>query len=470
MNLRKYLAFAAGPIAAAIFTALTLPVMTWIVTPESIGAFALFQLTIALVFTVTSLGLEQALVRSYYEVESKKALFFETLIPALIWLALVVLVFLLTSKLGSLLVYLGLVGYELPLIVCLVFNLICTFCSCVLRMEGKALVFSTYLVVPKFLVFIIIFLGAFFGLNIGLTELVYSHTISLMLAGVIVLLSTGKIFNGESGYSLRPDSIKVHLRFGSPLVFSAVAFWGMTAFDRYALSIWGDLGQVALYSVAANFAAIGLLFQAIFSTMWSPAFYKWVSDGRDEGKIESALEIGVPFALLLYATVGVGSKLLVYIVPDSYSQVQNLVVVCLSFSILYCLSEITVVGLYAKRFTKLAMLAPIFGASVNVALCYVLIPIYGAAGAGVGVSIGCYVFFLLRTELSARYYGAFKRMKSYLSMAICVVIAACQAVYGKGNEFIFVILWAACFPIVFIVFRKTFSKAFRLLQVRADSA
>ena len=92
MNNKIIFQFAIGPVGAAFFGLITLPILTWLFSQEDIGRLAMLQVTISFSILLFSLGLDQAYVREYHEVSYAPSLLKAALLPGWILLLIVMIV------------------------------------------------------------------------------------------------------------------------------------------------------------------------------------------------------------------------------------------------------------------------------------------------------------------------------------------------------------------------------------------
>ena len=74
MQLKSLIGFAVGPIGSALIGLITVPVVAWSFTPADVGRLNVFQLAISFALLFSVLGLDQAYVREYHEVEGRPRL------------------------------------------------------------------------------------------------------------------------------------------------------------------------------------------------------------------------------------------------------------------------------------------------------------------------------------------------------------------------------------------------------------
>jgi len=88
------------------------------------------------------------------------------------------------------------------------------------------------------------------------------------------------------------------------------------------------------------------------------------------------------------------------------------------FPLFYTLSETTVVGMNIARKTSFSIWITLLALAVNIFLCFVFIPIFGAGGAAAAVGVAFLLYMVLRTEASKYVWQRFETTKLYLSSVI----------------------------------------------------
>lgn len=433
MTPKKILTFALGPLGAALLSFLTLPTLTWFVSVEDVGRAAMLQVLITFSFVVSSFGLDQAFVREYYDFENKGALFKSAFLPGFVFLLCFSAIGLFFFKEAGVSFFsLSSVSLIYLAALCLLINFANSFLSHALRMSGKALEYSLTLVLPKATFLCVILIGIFTHYPPSFGLLLFAQTIALLSALILLICVTRKLIRETYVSAFSGPVCKQLFSFGFPLMFGSIAYWALTMFDRVALSWWSSLAEVGVYSVGISFAAVGILFQSIFSVVWSPIVYKWASMGEDLTKVDSIVEHATAFVTFAFVMIGLFSFVVAYFLPPEYHLVQYIIGACMGLPLLYTLSETTAVGVHLKKRTALATLAPLFALPTNILLAYWLIPLFGAAGAAVSTSAAMFVFLVIRTEVSVIAWRVFPRAKMYLWILLCLGLSSLQALQGEA--------------------------------------
>ncbi|MGR4068074.1 lipopolysaccharide biosynthesis protein [Billgrantia sp. C5P2] len=419
MNIRKIASFSLGPVLGAFLGFITLPLIAWIFPKEDIGRFSMYQAVLGFGVMLFSLALHQAYVREYQEMDNKGLLLKLTILPGVLLFVLVSLVFFVFPLSLSIWVF-DLQSVELDMLIMLglLFSFLINILKHVLRMQERGMAFSVAEVMPRIshLIFIVIFVVAFY--EYGFKELVLSNVIALAITlTALVYLVRADIRQALSAEYDR-KTMQAMLTFSLPLVAGSLAYWALTTMDRFFLRILAGFDELALYSVAVSIAAVAAVLSTIFSNLWHPVVYRWVSEGVQMEKVQAVIDFMLLGILAVWSLFGAFSWVISYLLPNEYLSIQYLVVACVSMPLLYMLSEATVIGVGITRRSVFSMSASLLALFANLLLNYLLIPKYGAAGAAIASALSFSLFFAIRTEASCYVWRPIRRLHMYI-LVIC---------------------------------------------------
>ena len=407
MSLKSIFYYSLGPVGTAFLSFATLPLITWFYSLDSVANYSVFQVLVSAVVLGLCLGLDQGYVRDYYESKYKNSLFQFCLLISLLLFIIFTIVFVQFSEILNGYLFSGsMTSYLVPILLVSIFiNILVRYLSLSLRMEGEALAFSISQLLPKVFFLLVILVYAFWGLDNSLQGLLLANLLSLLVVMFITIFFTRNfnLFLLED-YRFSTVSKERLIIYSLPLVFSSLAFWGMTAADKIYLKLMSNSYELAIYSVAVSFASVGVLLQAVFSTVWAPQVYKWVNEGKAQNKIEKVTNTLTLMVMLLWALVGMGSWLAEFLLPEKYNGVSSLIIPSLAYPLLYTLSECTSVGLNVRRKTKVILFISLVCLGVNILLNFIFIPLYGAKGAVLASVLAFWCYFSLKTYYSFKYY------------------------------------------------------------------
>ncbi|WP_354623222.1 oligosaccharide flippase family protein [Psychromonas sp. MME2] len=448
MDRKSVLYFALGPIGSAAISLITLPLITWYFSIEDVGRFSLLQTFTGFATLVFCLGFDQAFVRSFYTSKLPRSLFLSAYVPPLILYASIVTVALYFSDALDSLLFGESGTPELlqVLVVCCGLSFSVRFLSLILRVSERGLAYSISQMSPKLLFLLLVFISVYY-VNGNFMALAISYMASLLVVFIVLLFNNRDFLFCSSGpYSYLLT--KSMFAFGSPLIISSVAFWGLTVSDKILIGRLSSLTELGVYSVAVSFAGAAIVLQSIFSTIWAPLIYRWI-DKDNMAKDEVATHINMMADLMLLIIVlgvslaGSLSFVLDYILPEQYSQAKYVMLSCMCYPLFYTLSEVTVVGLHVKKRTIVSMLITLVSFIVNLFGNIILIPEFGAKGAALSTAVSFWLFLFLRTEFSSRYYSKLQRIKLYFITLLVVCLTTVNLFYGSAQVACFSILWLA---------------------------
>jgi O-antigen/teichoic acid export membrane protein len=424
MDHNRIIGFAIGPIASALIGLVMVPMIAWNFNPEDVGRVNIFQVAVSLFLLLTVLGLDQAYVREYHEENNKQQLLLASFIPGFLLLIFIGIPTGFYARELSLFLYQSKdpVLYWITLGVFFI-SYIARFLSLILRMQERGWAYSASQVFPKLIQLLLL------GVLVYTTEPKEFIHVQLIMVGamfsVMVLLSwhARNELMGALKQKINPTQVKKLLHFGTPLIFSGLAFWALTATSTVALRSLSTLEELAIYSVANSFAAVGIVFQSIFTVLWAPTIYKWFSQGADMVIVDKITMQALAVVCAIFAVSGMFSWVVDYFLPAHYISVKYILLCMLMQPLLYTLSEITCVGIAIKRKTIFTIYIVTLAVLSNWVLCYLLVPLYGAGGAAIANAVAFYVFFIGRTEVSARVWRNFNRIKLYAVSFIVILLS-----------------------------------------------
>lgn len=427
MNLKKIRLFSIGPIVAAFLGVIILPISTWYFSVEDIGRFSMYQLTTSLVIIILGLGLDQGYVREYHEknIKERSALFKTIFVPAFLLLFLMSLLVLFSPWSISKVLF----GVESKIISWLVISgvylsFISKFLVLILRMEERALLYSMAQLVPKLTFLLALIFFVVFSIKNRFHNLMIAHLSGLILGFLLLFLCTYKTSTQASKSTVDGVLLKRMLIYTLPLMGGGLAFWGIASTDKIFLRTFSNFEELGVYSVAYNFAGAALILQSIFSTLWAPQVYKWSSTGEAKQKVLGVISLAISVIIVVWALIGMFSWVIDYILPENYSNVDSLVLVVMVYPLLYTLSEATSVGIGITRKTVYALIATLAALIINLAGNYLLVPIYGAEGAGISSAFAFFIFFCIKTEVSRKIWLDFPKVKMYIFLIILLTTSA----------------------------------------------
>lgn len=446
MDTKEILGYAAGSIGSAVLAVIILPLLSWYFPADDIGRIVLMQTAAGLTVSVLCLGLDQAYVREYYAAADKDTLFKTLFLPPLLSAAAIAALLLSRPSLPSEILFslddaaagIGLVLFELSF-------LPIRFLLLVLRMEGRALAFSSAQLVSKLAILLLLPLTVgllHFPANTAVLTAVYA--LANLAAAAFLLFQNRCRLKAVRRAPFSSAVLHRGLRYGIPIALSSIAYWGLASADRLFLKKYAGLEQLGVYSMGISFGGAALLFQSIFSTVWTPYIFR-------------AIEANTPPARLS-ATAESASALLA-------AAVRFIVVSCMLPPLFCTLVEISGIGLNVVRKTRPIALATLGALAANLLLLGLAVPSGGARGAAVACAASFWLFFVFKTESSCRLWQPLKRLPLYTHTLLCLTSSAAYTCFGTpANYPLFAGVWAVYLAGCILRHWKDLHKLFHYLK------
>ena len=464
MNANKVLQFSIGPIVGALLGLITLPIVTWFFSPEDIGRLTMLQVATSFSLLFFSIGLDQAYVREFHEVEDKAVLLKSVVAPGLVILVFVVAILsLLPYSISYFLFGIESVYLTILMIISVFFSFASRFMSLILRMQERGLAYSMSQVLSKLLFLMIVGSYVLLSFDTIFDNLIMAHVLSLFVVLTVFAWNTRFVWMLAISARIDKDKLAQMVRYAIPLIGGGLAFWGLTAMDKFFLRTLSSFEELAVYSVSVSFAGSALVFQAIFSTIWAPIVYKWVAIGIDASHVKNVIDKVSLGIMVIWSLAGMFSWTVIYILPEEYAKVQIILLAAMAYPLLYTLSEATGVGISVKRKTIYSFLSVVVSLIVNGLGNYALIPKYGASGAAISSAIAFLLFFILKTEFSYGLWESFGRVSMYL-LVLCALVLSVISNLIEINVFYRITLWLCLIVLTFIIYRKSASEIFLYLK------
>lgn len=473
MKVKSILGFGVGPIVTGFFGLITIPIVAWVFSPEDVGRFNIFQVSLTFFLLFGTLALDQAYVREFHGSESRHQLLKECLIPGIVF-QLIVLCLLLKFSDFALEKLFDLSGFIYMLIIsfCVIINFISRFLSLILRMNERGLDYSLSQITPKFVQTILLLLVARFIEDTNFLLIILIATIAVSVNLVILVIQNKKDILLMYYSKISFLNIGLYLKFSLPLIFSGLIFWGISASTVFSIKQISTLNELAIFSVAMSFSAVAAIIQSIFSVIWTPLAFKWQESGVDMERVDYVADSVLVIICIVISSVGTLSFLIDYILPETYSNVKYIVPCLILPPLLYTMSVVTSIGIGIMRANKFSLYASIGALAVNITSCILLIDDFGASGAAISNSLSFLMLFIINTEASAFVWRDFPRRKIYLIIFMLTFVAIANSIAYLNKVVNFNVVWLTVLIAMLLLFNnkiKELAKNFAAYFFRSDA-
>lgn len=437
-NIKKFLQFSIGQIGGSLISFISLPIISFFISPDEYGRTGMFTLFVTILQLVIFLGMDQGYVKYYYDEDNKRNLFANSLIPsALLICVLEIGLFsfryqicdFLFSTSDIICVYAVMI--DLPALALERFGLL------EIRMSQRGLKYSIiHLLLKAFTLIATILL--FYTYNRNYVSVVLGTVAAQIIIAIILVLDIAMEMNrSKSAIFIDRKLIAKLLRYSLPIIPATIIGWVLNGMDKVMLKQMGTLYDVGLYTAAFKYASILGMVQVCFSTYWVPLAHSW---NKAKEEKSSFTEVGNCLTMLLsvlFVAVVTIKDPLFYLLSSDYLEGKFIMPFLIFVPIMNAMSEVTVMGIYFSEKTQYTIVVSGVSAAVNLILNALLIPMYGAIGASIATGISYIVFFWIRTLISRRFWYKFP-LGNYVFVTT-VLIICCVANIVVRNPIIYAI-------------------------------
>lgn len=405
--IKHSLVYSISNIAIKVSGVILLPLYTHYFSVEEYGRLGLVLVITVLISQSLILGQNISVIRynnSLEFVEKRKSILFTLTILIL----LTILGFIAISK-----IYLGTISgwfgdpeqYKSLLnisIYIIAFTTLNNLFLSKLRADDRSSLF-TFSTIIKVIVMILLSVYLIVIKKLGIESVLYSQLAGEIIQTLLVLPVMVKNMKPSIEYGFVGDS----LRFGFPLIFSAMAINLLNGSDRFILKFLSGETELGLYELGYKVAGVINMFIIMpFGLTIMPIAYKIYKQEGDKEyykKLKTYVAfvlVWAGFALSLY------SKELVelFAQQESYYPASSIVALIVLAYVIYGLSMISSLGMYLTGNNSYVAYITLFCAALNIGLNFWLIPLYGMTGAAINTVIAFIFLDVLSNIASNKYY------------------------------------------------------------------
>jgi O-antigen/teichoic acid export membrane protein len=422
--------FSIGPLGAALISFLTIPITTWLVSPEEFGKATMFSLVQTFITSFLFLGMDHAYAREFNEQKDKKKLLFNALLfPFILSILLSVITLIFATQLThtifnteeTFIIYLF--ALWIPFITLenlLLLNI---------RMKEKGLAFSLFNIFLRLSIMLltILFLTLF---SKNYISIVSAAVIGQIIIDVFLIIYCRKDLKIKKKY-IDFSLTKKMFSFGFPWIPTTIIGWVLISSDRIFLERYTNFKEVGIYFAAMKVIGILGVIQSVFISYWSPVSYRWNKEGVDFKKFTIVSHYLMFVLALLFSLILLLKDIIISILSPEYAEASLIIPFLLFYPIMNTVSTTTALGIPFSRKTHYNIWISMIAAISNVLLNILLIPYFGAIGAAIATGVSYIVFFWIRTLISRKLWYKFE-LNYYIKITIFLFLAAILNVIIKG--------------------------------------
>ncbi|MCR5479734.1 MAG: oligosaccharide flippase family protein [Ruminococcus sp.] len=452
--LKHFTIIGGGTVINMLLGLLTEPIITRLVDPSDNGKYGIFNMYSSLAVMVLCIGLDQALVRYYYEKDSddyKRSLLSKcVVIPILLCLAVSGIVMALSIS--------GLVKFKFnPLImgilcVFTLFQLIYRFSLLLVRLEYKSKLYSLLNIIHKLMYLAAVFPLIFLFKHNHVLALVISTTIASFVCLFTSIAANRRLWRPQTDKSACETPRKELMRFGYPYILSMGLATLFAAIDKISLDIYRTDHEIGIYTSAITLINVFAIIQTTFNTLWQPMSVEhYTKDKEDRSFYQQGNQLITIVMFFIGLSLILFKDLFVYILGSKYREAATILPFLCFNPIMYTISETTVSGLVFKKKSMMQIVVSAGACATNIIGNMILVPRLGGRGAAISTGISYIVFFTLRTVLSNRYFYVDFKLGRFYTLTFAVVLYSFYNTFFKFG-ILTVVGYIACVALLVVLY------------------
>ncbi|SSC12133.1 putative Wzx [Mesotoga infera] len=416
--------FALGTFGSKAIVFLMLPVFTRVLTQADYGKIDIITTSISLLLPLVTLNIVEAVFRFTLDkgtMEQKQAIFSSALTigtAGFLFLLLFIPVFIHFGVSGSLLAAFLILFY---------LDIIHGVTKVLVRAEQKLKLFAMSDIIHT-AVFASMGILLVAILRLGVIGYLLSQIIAVTVSTVVLFLfgSVGKYVIVSA---VRVMQIKEMARYSLPLVPNALAWWIMSASDRYMLAFFLGFSSTGIYAVAHKFPMLLSILNTVFYQAWQISSIDQYNSPERQTFYSNTFRILYTFMFLGTILFSIVLKPFVTLMTGTgFQESWRFVPFLILGTVFHSFSQFFGVGYLAAKKTGGAFRTSGIGAAANIGVNLLLIPIIGIQAASISTAIAFFVMWIARLIETRKYFTVTINW-TRLSLGITLVVVSLMMAY-----------------------------------------
>lgn len=450
-----------GTLVSMVIGIITTPIITRMVAPDAYGRLNIFTTYSNIALFVLCLGLDQALVRYYYEVDSieyKRGLIRKCIkYPIYITILLSAIIVIGSSVCPQLFEFSPfLMG---TLCIYTLIEVVARFSYMVVRLEYKTKLYSILEIIRRlvYLAISVVLLVIINGCDVEILSI--ATTVSVLVPFLLSIVFNNKIWKVALDTKCT-ISTKELIGYAYPFIFSFGITAIFQAFGKLALNHYSTYEEVGVYSSALTLIQIFSFIQTAFNTLYAPmAIEHYTKDKEDKKFYITANQIITVIMFFVGISVILFKDIFALFLGEEYREAAKLLPFMVFYPIMYTVSETTVQGLIFMKKSKLQVVVALVSCMVSILLNVMFVPAYGSIGCAFAMGVSYIVFFTVRTVLANRYYKVNFQLAKFYILTGVVVIYATYNTFGQ-NVLVSLVMYVICISVLGVLYISTIKNMF----------
>jgi len=303
-----------------------------------------------------------------------------------------------------------------------------------LRVENRSVTYSILNTI-KF--------GSNLLLNIYFVVYIKKGIEGILLAGlyssvITTILSLSFIHRDILLFKISRKLLTPMLKFGIPLVPSAIASAILTMANRFFLEKLSTSEELGLFTLGFKFASIITFLTMAFQVAWPTFLFTIAKDENARNIYKKLLTYFLYVLLFMFLIISIlAQDIIQLIATPEFGAAYRVVPFIVLSQIFYGVYFMTAVGVNIKRKTQYLPFVVGFAALTNLILNYVLIPHHGMIGAAYASLFSYFILVILSTRLSLHYYSIKYEYVRIFKLALITATIYVLSIFIKTDNVIF---------------------------------
>jgi len=385
-----------------IFAPILILMLTRSLSVAEFGVYSLLSITVAVCTVIFDLSLSHYIISKFSGIEREKKLsgFFSIYLFEFVLVAAIISLIMFTPAFGFLASVLKLetYGLELRLTFFIVFMMVLLRLKSAFYVSEKRLELGSIIAFLQQCLWIIIFIAYFFAAkNISLKAVFIIWLIGTAITFIFSLANIGRGFLSFAGKRIAVNEIYSSLLFSVPLLPFAFGSYIIAMSDRYVLNYYSGQAVVGLYTLAYSLSWLPLSIAVIVGEVFRPYIAEAWNRKEDYNVLFNAsLKYGLIAILPLLTGLFILREQIVTLISGTeYLASASVIPLLIAGPLFELISYLFYQPLMLKGKTKIIGAIFLFGALLNLALNFALIPRYGMNGAAIATVASYFMVFML---------------------------------------------------------------------------
>lgn len=461
--LKKFAGFSIVPIFTALITIFVIPVVSNLFPAEEYGKINLFYSVGILLTTLCTLGLDNSLIRYYFEppegLKKHNIQVIALLVGLGVDIALVILAVLFFPELVTDYLFgencIGLI----PILGLYVFaSIVLRLLNIDARMEENYRRYNIQSIFQTFITRISFVFLAFISTY-------YAYSVVAMTIGMVGLAALFLVIQRNAfsfkGAHFNVKNIRILFAFGFPVMATNLVLNLNGMIGKLALSGANLYEAVGIFAIATTLSNVFTIIPTAFSTYWSPFMYKHY---KTENKVIMEVHELVMFMTgFLVVLIVLFQDFLFAIVGDMYKECQAYFMLIMLNPIQALICETTAYGIVLKEKPIFNVIASGAGVSASAVVTLLLMNEYGALAAALGVACSSLLIAIIRSVIGQRFYKSVPYPMKTIATSLLLIICCCLNYFIYDDMFEKAIIGFFVIAVLLLFYHKPLLKALKSL-------